>query len=69
MCVGHRPNPQLPHEIKSYLNVSFWNIHAQISKLIGDKFLDRDFLNKLSDSHVVGLSELHSLKPVYQDLS
>ena len=45
---------------RDYLNISFCNIHGPTSKLIGDKFLDFDFINKLHESHIVGLVELHS---------
>ena len=42
------------------LKISYWNIHGVKSKIINDKLSDEDFLNKLSKSDIVGLSELHT---------
>ena len=59
MCIGTRLNTQLSQNIGG-LNFCFWNIHGQTSKLIGDKFRDPDFLQKIEDSHIVGFVELHT---------
>ena len=48
----------MPCGLPEYIYI--WDIHGQTSKLIGDKFLDSDFINKLHESHIVGLVELHT---------
>ena len=59
MAIGTNSNHQLSSNIGA-LNVCFWNIHGQTSKLIGDKFRDPEFLNVLGKSHIVGFAELHT---------
>ena len=47
MCIAKRQNAQiLPKIKKKSLSMLFWNIHGQNSKMLGDKFLDHEFLNK-----------------------
>ena len=43
------------------LNFCFCNIHGQTSKTIENKFNDVDFLQKVENSHIVGLAELHTV--------
>ena len=47
------------------IGLSYWNIHGSNSKIIGNKLTDVEFLEKISDNHIVGLSELHTKKEVY----
>ena len=37
----------------------YWNIHGWKSKIIGNKLLDPEFLEKFSSCDIVALSELH----------
>ena len=60
MCLGRKLNPQLISCPIDDLNITFWNIHGQNSKLIGDKFIDSEFVKELHDAHIVGLVELHT---------
>jgi hypothetical protein len=44
--------------------VLFWNVHGQVSKTMGNKFIDDQFLNLCKNFDVLGLVELHtSSKP------
>ena len=38
----------------------YWNIHGWNSKTIGNKLIDPEFLQTISKSDIVGLSEIHS---------
>ena len=60
MCLGRKLNPQLISCSIDDLNITFWNIHGQNSKLIGGKFIDSEFVKELHDAHIVGLVELHT---------
>ena len=42
--------------------VCYWNIHGWSSKIIGNKLVDSDFLEKIANCDIVALSELHSNK-------
>ena len=46
---------------RNVCNMLFWNIHGQISKDIGDKFNDAEFLNVCKNYDILGLAELHTL--------
>ena len=46
------------------IKISHWNIHGVKSKTIGDKLIDDDFLNKIRDSDIIGLTELHTKEVV-----
>ena len=49
---------------RSTCNVLFWNVHGQVSKTMGNKFIDDQFLNLCKNFDVLGLVELHtSSKP------
>ena len=49
------------HEIRSTnLKICYWNIHGSTSSVVPDKFGDSEFLEKLADSDIVALSELHT---------
>ena len=43
----------------NFLDILFWNIGGQFSKLIGDKFNDPDFLDEIGSPHLIGIAELH----------
>ena len=45
---------------KSQCNIMFWNIHGQVSKTLGDKFTDPEFLNVCKGYDILGLAELHT---------
>ena len=46
---------------KSTCNVLFWNVHGQVTKSIGNKFADIEFLNVCKGFEILGLAELHTL--------
>ena len=63
MCPGNikgKPNSQLFGSKIRELNIFCWNIHGKVSKLVGDKFLNTEFLHSIQNSHVLGLVELHT---------
>ena len=60
MCVGPAIISQLKQKYSDRMNLSFWNVHGQKSKTIGDKFLDKYFLKEISSSYILGLVELHT---------
>ena len=41
------------------LKICYWNIHGWTSKIIGNKLLDSEFLEKICNCDIVALSELH----------
>ena len=41
------------------LQLCYWNIHGWSSKIIGNKLIDHEFLEKISSFDIVALSELH----------
>ena len=45
---------------KKQINLLFWNIHGQNSSLIGDKFLDDDFIKICNNYDILGLAEMHT---------
>ena len=45
---------------KSTCNVLFWNVHGQVTKSIGNKFADIEFLNVCKGFEILGLAELHT---------
>ena len=45
---------------RSTCNVLFWNVHGQVTKTIGNKFEDDQFLNLCQNFDVLGLAELHT---------
>ena len=55
MCQGV-DNEQRPN----MLQLCYWNIHGWSSKVIGNKLIDPEFLEKKSKFDIVALSELHS---------
>ena len=48
------------YQSKKILKIAYWNIHGVKSKVIEDKLSDREFLNKISKSDILGLAELHT---------
>ena len=48
---------------KKDLNLLYWNIYGQKSKLVGDKFSDAEFLNLCSECDILGIAELHTNLP------
>ena len=38
----------------------FWNIHGQVTKTVGNKFTDVEFLKMCNDYDILGLAELHT---------
>ena len=55
MCEGivGEPRPKM-------LQLCYWNIHGWSSKIMGNKLIDPEFLEKVSKFDIVALSELHS---------
>ena len=41
-------------------NVLFWNIHGQVTKTIGNKFADSEFLKVCNGFDIIGIAELHT---------
>ena len=41
-------------------NVLFWNIHGQVTKTVGNKFTDNEFLKVCNDFDILGITELHT---------
>ena len=42
------------------IKICYWNIHGTKSEMIKNKLLDAEFIQKLKNSDIVALSELHS---------
>ena len=42
------------------IKICYWNIHGTKSEMIKNKLLDAEFIQKLRNSDIVALSELHS---------
>lgn len=55
MCSGDNFKSQ-----QSKLKICYWNIHGSKSKIIPNKLCDSEFLEILSNSDVVALSEIHT---------
>ena len=55
MCINVNINKGL-----SALKIAYWNIHGIKSKVLENKLHDAEFLKKILDSDIVGLSELHT---------
>ena len=45
---------------RSTCNVLFWNVHGQVTKTVGNKFEDAQFLNLCQNFDILGLAELHT---------
>ena len=45
---------------KRVCNVLFWNIHGQVTKSVGNKFTDIEFLKVCNGFDILGLVELHT---------
>ena len=46
------------------VSLLFWNIHGQVTKAVGNKFADVEFLNLCKNFDILGVAELHtSSKP------
>ena len=41
------------------LKICYWNIHGWSSKIVGNKLVDREFLEKIKKFDIVALSEIH----------
>ena len=67
MCkFGERTlKPQISGVKGKCLDLLFWNIHGKNSKLIGDKFLEREFLEVCSRCDILAIAELHSDKSAH----
>ena len=46
-------------ETPIFLKIGYWNIHGWKSKIVGNKLVDPEFLQKISNFDIVALSELH----------
>ena len=53
MCISQYKCPMSLHSM-------YWNIHGTNSKIIGNKLVDPEFLNKISNKDIVRHSELHT---------
>jgi hypothetical protein len=42
------------------LGTGYWNIHGHMSKVVGDKLCDPEFLDTLKGTDVLGMGELHA---------
>ena len=42
------------------IKICYWNIHGAKSEMIKNKLLDTEFIEKLENSDIVALSELHT---------
>ena len=62
MCISAASKSQ---KSLKFLKLAYWNIHGVKSKIIGDKLSDTEFLDKISDSDIVGLTELHTDDEVF----
>ena len=60
MCLQANKNKQASFCQNVFLDLAFWNIHGKTSKLIGDKFMDAEFLSIINTSQIIGLVELHT---------
>ena len=45
---------------KRDFNILYWNIHGQHSRTVGDKFIDKDFLQICNGHDLIGIGELHT---------
>ena len=45
---------------RNVCNLLFWNVHGQVTKTIGNKFTDVEFLNVCKGFDILGLAELHT---------
>jgi hypothetical protein len=45
---------------RSTCDVLFWNVHGQVTKTVGNKFTDDQFLNVCKNFDILGLAELHT---------
>ena len=48
----------------SRLGISYWNVHGHVSKCVGDKLCDPEFLSLLEGTDIIGLGELHAEREV-----
>ena len=48
------------YQSKKILKIAYWNIHGVQFKVIEDKLSDREFLNNIAKSDILGLAELHT---------
>ena len=48
------------HTENKEIKICYWNIHGRKSPLIKDKLLDKEFIEKLQNSDIVALTELHT---------
>ena len=46
--------------LKNEIKICYWNIYGVKSQIIKDKLLDPEFINKLQNSDIVSLTELHT---------
>ena len=46
--------------LNNSIKICYWNIHGTKSEIIQNKLLDTEFINKLNNSDIVALSELHT---------
>ena len=59
-------NSNIPSSVLKY---SFWNIRGYTSKIIGNKLIHNDFIEKIKDCDVVGLAETHIHEEILNKLS
>ena len=53
----------------SILRYSFWNIRGYTSKIIGNKLIHNDFIEKIKDCDIIGLAETHIHEEILNKLS
>ena len=46
--------------IRDRCNLLYWNIHGQVTEIVGNKFTDIEFLKVCKDYDILGISELHT---------
>ena len=62
MCRYSKSNlePQIIPSEENTFSILFWNIHGQNSKLVGNKFSEKEFLRICENYDLLGLAELHT---------
>ena len=53
-------NIPLSGSLGGRVSLLFWNIHGQVTKSVGNKFADVDFLNVCKNFDILGIAELHT---------
>ena len=61
--------PNSTRDPNDVLKHSFWNINGYKSKIIGNKLVSRDFLQKIEECDIIGLAETHIHSKILDNLS